>query len=90
MGRSVIIEVGNSEQLTKMVNKKIEDLIAVDVYKYPEKQEGIDIDLEIRDLKEHYERVLVYATCDTPVAQCNMLCPWYDNLEGCKRKEENG
>lgn len=91
MGSSVnkkaIVEVGTSEQLTKMVNEKIKEnrkyLIAVDVYKYPEKEEGIDIELEIKDLEEHYDCVLVYATCDTPAAQCNMLCPWYDNLKGC-------
>lgn len=87
VNKKAFIEVGNSQQLKKMINdKKREErkyLIGVDVYSYSDSE--LDIDLEIEDLKEHYELVEAFAECDVD-GQCNFLCPWYDSDDGCKRR----
>ena len=58
INKKAFVEVGESLQLRQMVNdKKREErkyLIGVDVYSYKGKEEGIDIDLEIKDLEEYY------------------------------------
>ena len=90
MGSSVnkkaFVEIGESLQLRQMVNdKKREErkyLIGVDVYSYADSE--LDIDLEIKDLKEHYDQVEVFAECDVN-GQCNFMCPWYSSVDGCKR-----
>lgn len=90
MGSSVnkkaFVEIGESLQLRQMVNdKKREErkyLIGVDVYSYTDNE--LDIDLEIKDLKEHYDQVEVFAECDVD-GQCSFMCPWYSSVDGCKR-----
>lgn len=86
VNKKAFIEVGESLQLRQMVNdKKREErkyLIGVDVYSYTDSE--LDIDLEIEDLKEHYDQVEVFAECDVD-GQCNFMCPWYSSVDGCKR-----
>lgn len=56
VNKKAFVEVGESLQLRQMVNdKKREErkyLIGVDVYSYTDNE--LDIDLEIKDLEEHY------------------------------------
>ena len=86
VNKKAFVEVGESLQLKQMVNdKKREErkyLIGVDVYSYTDSE--LDIDLEIKDLEEHYDQVKVFAECEVN-GQCNFMCPWYSSVDGCKR-----
>jgi hypothetical protein len=82
VNKKAFVEVGSSQQLKQMINEERRYLIGVDVYSYADNE--LDIDLEIEDLKEHYELVEVFAECDV-YGQCNFMCPWYSSDDGCKR-----